>query len=121
MTLGNSIFSQRVFINGSATPVRMQVFQPLVANECLGKFCDAVNHALIGSKTTAALGAEHEIKVSQADVEINHDNASAHLEREQRLNAAVDVVLPTPPLPDVTTKTCATSLPFIVLVHRRDS
>jgi hypothetical protein len=56
----------------------MQVFQPLVANECLGKFCDAVNH-VDQIKDHAALGAEHEIKVSQADVEINHDNFGAIL------------------------------------------
>ena len=52
------------------------------------------------------LGPHDQIEIAQADVEVDNDDFLAGA-RQRAPRAAVEVVLPTPPLPDVTTTTWA--------------
>ena len=67
----------------------------------------------------AAFGPHHKVEVAKSDIEVDNGNAFARC-ASAAPSAAVDVVLPTPPLPDVTTKTLAILKLLRLLVQRCD-
>ena len=87
-----------------------QRLEPLVADQRLGELGVALDD-VDEVEDHAPLGAHDEVEVAQADVEIDHDDVLCPPCASAAPSAAVDVVLPTPPLPDVTTRTLAIVLP----------
>ena len=101
----DALFGERVLVAGLRGRQQPQILQPLVADQRLRQFGDAL-HDVDQVEHHAALGAHHQIEVAQADVEVDHRHASPVC-ASAAPSAAVDVVFPTPPLPDVTTRTLA--------------
>lgn len=88
-----------------------QIFETFVTDQRLREFRDTLHHVDEVEHNTS-FRPHDEIEIAQADVEIDNDDfftccASA------APSAAVDVVFPTPPFPDVTTKTLAILISFV--------
>ena len=73
MTLADALVGQRVLVSGLRGRQQPQIFETLVADQGLRQLGDALHH-IDEVEHHPALGAHHEIKVAQADVEIDdHD------------------------------------------------
>ena len=110
---GNACLGQRILVARLRGRQQPQGLDALVADERLRKLRHALHH-VDQVEHNSALGSHHQIEVAQADVEIDHGDVLAGL-RERGAKRGGRVVLPTPPLPDVTTSTLATfaiSCPF---------
>ena len=93
--LADALLGQRILVPGLRSRQQPQIFQPLVANEGLREVGNTLHH-VDEIKDDAPFGAEHEIEVTQADVEVDHDDFFL-FRASVAPSAAVVVVLPTPP------------------------
>ncbi len=74
----DAFFRQRILVPRLRSRQQPQILQTLVANEGLREICDALHH-VDEIKNHASFGAQHEIKITQAHVEVDNDNPLSHL------------------------------------------
>ena len=95
---------QRVLVAGLRGRQDVQVLDPLVLDQRLMQ-ADAVVDDVDEVEHDPALAAHDQVEVAQADVEVDDDGLLAAAAPGRWRWRRREVVLPTPPLPDVTTMT----------------
>ena len=76
--LGDTLVGQRVLVAGLRCRQEIQILQALVADQRLRQFCDTVDD-IDQVEHDAALGAQHQVEIAQADVEVDDDDLLAVL------------------------------------------
>ena len=74
--LGDAFLGQRVLVASLRCRQQKQIFQPLIADQSLRQLGDSVDH-IDQVEDHPPLGAEHEVEIAQADVEVDHDDLFA--------------------------------------------